>query len=441
MAPTTNVVLDRFGVVSSDLPDQRGVRSVPFEAHLCLVEQFQYEQLTHLAERLLQSGLEKFQRKPNATRQRQLAANIGLILLNLVRAEALSGGMAVGIGTSKQRLAASRRYNPPFMTVDYFLKARDLLQERGVMFIAAPGYQNSGLAQVARYRLTDNARALICPGAPSPSSFQVSGDKETIRLKDASGYLTSYKDDMQTTAMRDGLRRINQILKTTSIGSARPPLPASDFEEGHEPVSAPLYRVFNNGTFEQGGRFYGGWWQNAKRHFRPMITLNHETTIEADFKGLHPAILFARQRLSIPVDPYSLVEGVEGDPTLRDFAKTTFMALLNAGKGCTEEPRNFDSHRYQMTGKQFRAKVKAAFPMLPGIFGSGIGVHLQREDSDIAELVMLHFVDQGIPILPIHDSFIVAQRHRDELVQVMQDRFREIYGQSIAITVKGLGIS
>ena len=71
------------------------------------------------------------------------------------------------------------------------------------------------------------------------------------------------------------------------------------------------------------------------------------------------------------------------------------------------------------------------------IFGSGIGLRLQREDCDLAEKVMMHFVDRGIPILPIHDSFIIAHRHRKELVAVMLGAFKEVYGQDISVTVKG----
>ena len=29
------------------------------------------------------------------------------------------------------------------------------------------------------------------------------------------------------------------------------------------PSAKQLYRVFNNGTWREGGRWYGGWWQQA----------------------------------------------------------------------------------------------------------------------------------------------------------------------------------
>ncbi|MCT8330350.1 hypothetical protein N5I32_12550 [Acidimangrovimonas sediminis] len=71
-----------------------------------------------------------------------------------------------------------------------------------------------------------------------------------------------------------------------------------------------------------------------------------------------------------------------------------------------------------MTAEAFRQSVMVAFPMLPGIFGTGIGLYLQREDSDMAEQIMLHFAEKDVPVLPVHDSFIIAAQHKDELVRV-----------------------
>lgn len=436
MEPTREL-LARLGVAEDDLPDQRGIRSVPFEPHLCLAEGSTSEAVVQCTDRLQREWLKSFRRRPGAKKQEQFRACVGLILLNLLRAEARSKGLAVGIGTSKAHLDASRRYVPFYMSVDYFLMARAMMLEQGVMTIASPGYRNDGLAQVARYRLTDAAKDFLLAGAPPLHAYQVDRQRETIILKDNEGRLAKYEDNAQTNKMRDNLARINETIASSRINSTRPLDPEFDLEEGKSSGGTRLYRVFNNGTFEQGGRFYGGWWQYAKRHFRPLITINDEATIEADYKGLHPSILFARQGLPIPPDPYALVPGVDGDADLRHHAKTTFVALLNTSSGRTDEPRFFDSARYGMSGREFQAQVRGAFSMLPNIFSNAVGMHLQREDSDLAERVMLHFVDRGLPILPIHDSFIVAMRHREELVQVMVEAFEQVYGEQLTVTVKG----
>ena len=52
-----------------------------------------------------------------------------------------------------------------------------------------------------------------------------------------------------------------------------------------------LRRVFGRGSFERGGRFYGGWWQNIPSAYRSVISINGKPTIEMDYSQYHPNIL------------------------------------------------------------------------------------------------------------------------------------------------------
>ena len=55
-------------------------------------------------------------------------------------------------------------------------------------------------------------------------------------------------------------------------------------------------------------------------------------------------------------------------------------------------------------------------------FNSGIGLKLQRLDSDIAMSVIDHFVNVlKRPIVSIHDSFIVSVRDTESLILLMAD--------------------
>ncbi len=50
---------------------------------------------------------------------------------------------------------------------------------------------------------------------------------------------------------------------------------------------------------------------------------------------------------------------------------------------------------------------------------------------------MLHFANKGVPVLPVHDSFIIAAQHQQELVAVMKRVFGECFdGADIKVTVK-----
>ena len=360
-----------------------------------------------------------------------------VILLNLMRVRTVDNELTVGISSGKERLDQEIRYRPAFATVSYFRQALAFLQDRGLVQLVAGGYHFRDYSQTARYALTDRAHFTLPLDVLTTRDFSIARRGETIHLKNSDGQLMKYADTAETQAMRHGLSKLNVLLEDTDIGSSRPPNPLTDFDEDFSGEKTGLYRVFNNGNFSEGGRFYGGWWLHAKKYLRRTITINGQSTIEADFKGLHPAILFAKHGLPIPPDPYALVPNVPGNDALRKHAKTTLLALLNADREGTAEPRHFDTQAHGMTAEDFRQSVKHAFPMLPGIFGTGIGLRLQREDSDLAERIMLHFADQNVPVLPVHDSFIVAAEHHVALIRAMKAVFYDAYGQFPTITVAG----
>ena len=50
---------------------------------------------------------------------------------------------------------------------------------------------------------------------------------------------------------------------------------------------------------------------------------------------------------------------------------------------------------------------------------------------------MLQFTNKGVPVLPVHYSFIIAAQHQQELVAVVKRVFCErIAGSDIKVTVK-----
>ena len=56
-------------------------------------------------------------------------------------------------------------------------------------------------------------------------------------------------------------------------------------------------------------------------------------------------------------------------------------------------------------------------------FHSGVGLELQAVDAGMAETVMRELRRDNIVALPIHDSFIVQERHRGHLEEAMADAF------------------
>lgn len=437
MADDRTDPLAAFGIDRPFLEDQRGLRSWAFEPYLELHHQAANNALGPLLDRLRDQWLQTFQRKPNQARQANFIHCLRVILLNVMRVRTVDAGLTVGIFSGRGRLDREKRYLPDFMTVQYHPTALKLLIAQGLVRMVKAGHQQESYSETARYALTDAAYTQLPVSSLTDKDFNIGKRDEVIRLKDTEGRLARYSDTQETKAMRSNLHRLNNLLDGTDIALTRQASLLTDFDDKYSGERTELYRIFNKGSFQQGGRFYGGWWQHARRYLRPFITINGKPTVEADYKGLHPAILFANAKLDIPPDPYSLVPGVVENEALREHAKTTFLAMLNADKN-TKEPSNFDSDAFGITADAFRQRVKNAFPMLEGVFGTGIGRYLQYEDSVMAERVMLHFLEKGVPVLPVHDSFIIAADHEDELVRVMQEVFYERYGQKPNITLKSM---
>jgi len=74
------------------------------------------------------------------------------------------------------------------------------------------------------------------------------------------------------------------------------------------------------------------------------------------------------------------------------------------------------------------ARFNTAHDQINRYFCSDIGLRLQYLDSQITSDILDYFLERGIPVLPIHDSYIVAEQYEDELYEVMRDKYRDRMG-------------
>ena len=69
-----------------------------------------------------------------------------------------------------------------------------------------------------------------------------------------------------------------------------------------------LARIFNDGKWGVGGRFYYGWWQEIPKRFRKYITIDEGFTTELDYSALHPHMVYYKNDLEMgTIDPYTLI--------------------------------------------------------------------------------------------------------------------------------------
>jgi hypothetical protein len=191
-----------------------------------------------------------------------------------------------------------------------------------------------------------------------------------------------------------------------------------------------LYRVFNNGAFNQGGRFYGGWWQDVPSRLRQYVTINWYTTAELDFSAIQLNMLYALEGMAPPEFSYAL----PGFPNeYRNVLKTAFFKLINAKSHVRPIPKANLPQGW--TWKMVVDGLRQLHAPIEKHFSSGIGIELQRKDSDVAEKVMIDLMDENILALPVHDSFIVIDGNQNRLREVMLQAYRAVMKQDIGISV------
>lgn len=69
--------------------------------------------------------------------------------------------------------------------------------------------------------------------------------------------------------------------------------------------------------------------------------------------------------------------------------------------------------------------IKKNHTDISDFFFSGIGKSLQNSDSKMALEIVEHFYQKGIPVLPMHDSFIIENSCASGLKEKMKEVFRK----------------
>ncbi len=300
-----------------------------------------------------------------------------------------------------------------------------------------------------------------------------------------------YVDTPETIRMRGVLKKYNELLSKSRLDvfSLEVPYVVKETEKGQGTGNTALLhidarntfvkRVFNNASWELGGRFYGGWWQQISKELRPDIMINDNPVVEIDFTAMHIALLqaevaekpkpdlvvvkggepqkkpelsqkFSASRLidtdDVPNadnDPYTLDESVlphKNDFDQRKAVKGLVLMAINA----VSRKSAFSAFRSDKAKGDPLKKMKNielsqlldAFiekhPKLEPFLCTGKGLELMYLDSRIAESVIEQLTDKSIPVLCVHDSFIVADKEKHELLRAMEHACNQVIGRSIA---------
>lgn len=342
------------------------------------------------------------------------------------------------------------RYDNPLVTVTAARTVADFLTATGFA-VGAPGFFNrtanpfggpGGLGRRTRIRATAHLVGLAEGLGISLASTGYLASSETIRLKAAASQrgatkpLVDYLDTAETRDMRAWLASINSVIASASIDLDGEAPDVVDDPADPERIDADdrsakqIYRVFNNGRFDQGGRFFGGWWMALSHIDRARLLIDGEPTVELDFRSLHARLCYQLEGQPLPpgVDPYS-IPGVPD--ACRDMVKAAVNRLLNAAPGSNpREPEEAaQALPVGLSWRRLLAMVEAHHKPIAGWFRSGRGLHLQHIDSAVANAVLGYLATRGVVCLPVHDSFIVGESFERMLGETMFNAYRAQTGR------------
>ena len=255
-------------------------------------------------------------------------------------------------------------------------------------------------------------------------------------------------DDPRIIPARELLRDYNKLLNQThlDVGSQEYPTVTSTHwntkrrRREKRTVSLRQHnkfvrRIFYRGDWNLGGRYHGGWWQQIPSELRKHILIDGNQTQEIDFSGFHISLAYGLEGLSPPTDPYALnlTDPRLSDKQQRSAVKLLALTAINA----KDRKTAFMAFRNEMNREQVGEENKISFtddlltvllegflsenPSIAHYLCADKGVELMAIDGNITSRLIAHFTYKNIPILTVHDSYIVEFEYEDELIRVMND--------------------
>lgn len=272
---------------------------------------------------------------------------------------------------------------------------------------------------------------------------------DEIQLKDKNKNFIDFENTKIIISSRNNIKKYNKLLEKTKITLKETREVKNYFKIKEHPLdisNQSYHRVFNNNSWNEGGRYYGPWWQSItndedKIKLRQYLLINNKQTVELDYSSLHMHLLYNKENklYNDKQDAYTL-RGLEHK---RSFVKKAILIAINCkssryySQAVANALKNHPQFEKGFSYKNMLTLFKEHHPNIAHYLFTGVGIKLQNIDSKISEFIIKRMTNKSIPVLNIHDSFIVEKKHHQELRRVMTKAFKYFKLKSIPIiTVK-----
>ena len=236
-----------------------------------------------------------------------------------------------------------------------------------------------------------------------------------VYIKTEEGEITEVTDDES----KDILIEQNRLIAGTDIN-----LPLNTYDEyvdcySKAYVSGGLIRRIYSKELDQSGRFYHGY-SGCPSKYRKLITFDGEPTVELDYQSSQVHVAYSMNGLNawnfISGDPYV-------PPNADPKHRSVYKALLTRSFTSANPVRTVWADRdIKTNGLNLSHMLEEIWQMHPQIANhrhEEAHKVITYQESRICLKVIELCNRKSIAVLPIHDSFIVKNHHRDALEVIM----------------------
>lgn len=374
---------------------------------------------------------------------------VEIVAANLFFVLKAGTGHPLAVPRDHNSMHRASRYKPEVYG-QAFLDALDLLGDPGLGLIETVqrGFRVGSRAQSTLIRPRAALEGFI-PFRELPWSCIVqAGPREMIFLKGTKGKsgeapLLAYRDTARTRKLRAEMRRINRHLAKAPIFLAIDEGTTLTDHDGMpiDPTQRQLRRVFNNGSWQEGGRLFGGFWETMPKaqrftHLRIGSKLHPEgePIASVDVKQLFPHLAYHKLQQEPPEgDLYAITAG--DDPN-RGAWKQLLNALLCAKKPLCSWPEGIrEAFSVPIRFKDAIAAITAKHEPIARLFGTGIGLRFMFQESSALVWTLETLRERGITALPLHDAVLVPRSQAEDARAALIESMRRNLDFRAEITI------
>ncbi|WBT39953.1 hypothetical protein [Hyphomicrobium sp. DMF-1] len=264
-----------------------------------------------------------------------------------------------------------------------------------------------------------------------------------------------YTDTSETKKHRDDLKGLNAFLNTAEIAF---------LDDGLEPRIDPFDRtlrrrfvIFSNQKerFDQGGRMFGGFWQNLKSERRRNIRICGEPIAILDYSSMFTRLAYAELGSVPPPGDLYVIPGFESYRSGIKFAMNCFLFDGGPRRAWPDElaigleddltaARNSDGEETKYEARlpagatvgSTKEAILSVHPILGRAWDRRLGYRLMFRESEIMMRVLAELAAQNVPALCLHDGLIVPISGCELATHIMSKCALELTGAVFPVADK-----